>query len=111
MPAYNNPNPDEGFDDAAAPATEQESPSAEESEAGKGPVATIPKSLLAGKDFQPGEEIVFKIVSIQDDSVVIEYASEHGKEYGEDEHAEMGEGMEKGGAPMEGGDRYASMME
>lgn len=44
------------------------------------PTALIPKSLLAGKDFKPGEEIVFKIVHLYDDEVEIEYASSSKKE-------------------------------
>lgn len=110
MPAYSNPGPDEDMysDAEGTPAEEARETPEEESEEGKGPVATIPKSLLAGKDFQPGEEVVFKIVSIQDDSVVIEYApgGEGYEEKGEGEGEEM-----RGGPMMEGGDRYAEMME
>ncbi len=107
--AYGNPRPsddDESMYADAAPA-QQEAPKGEEEESSE-PVATIPKALLAGKEFKPGEEIVFEIVSIQDDSVVIKYASEHGKEgegYEEGERGGMAEGT------MGGGDEYASMME
>jgi len=40
------------------------------------PTALIPKSLLAGKDFKPGDEIVFKIVHLYDDEAEIAYATE-----------------------------------
>lgn len=54
------------------------------------PVAILPKSILAGKDFKPGEEVVLKIVEIHDDEVVVEYAPEKG-----------GEGEEGGGGYSE----------
>lgn len=38
--------------------------------------ALIPKSLLAGKDFQPGDEVVLKVVHIFEDEVEVEYAKE-----------------------------------
>lgn len=48
-----------------------------------GETAIIPKALLAGKEFKPGEEVVFQIVRFHDDSVEIKYATdESGK--GED---------------------------
>lgn len=90
----------------AAPA-KREAPEGEEESSE--PVATIPKALLAGKEFKPGEEIIFEIVSIQDDSVVIKYASPHKEEY-EGEEGE-GKGMSEGGMGKGGGDEYASMME
>lgn len=41
-----------------------------------GETALIPKSLLAGKDFQVGEEVVLKIVHDHGDEVEVEYAPE-----------------------------------
>lgn len=38
--------------------------------------ALLPKSILAGKDFKPGEEVVLKIVRIHDDEVEVAYATE-----------------------------------
>lgn len=90
----------------AAPA-EPKAPEGEEESSE--PVATIPKALLAGKEFKPGEEVIFEIVSIQDDSVVIKYASPHSEEY-EDKEGERG-GMGEGMMGKGGGDEYASMME
>ena len=43
-----------------------------------GETAVIPKSLLGGKDFQPGEEMVVQIVSVHGDQVEIKYAPEKG---------------------------------
>lgn len=106
--AYGNPAPsaDDDLMSDAAPA-EPKAPEAEEESSE--PVATIPKALLAGKEFKPGEEIIFEIVSIQDDSVVIKYASPHSEEY-EGEEGE-GKGMGEGMMGKGGEDSYASMME
>jgi len=41
-----------------------------------GPTALIPKTLLAGKEFKPGEEVVMKIVHDHGDEVEIAYATE-----------------------------------
>ena len=46
----------------------------------KDTTALIPKSLLAGKEFKPGEEIMFKIVHMYDDEVEIEYSHSDKKE-------------------------------
>lgn len=40
--------------------------------------ALIPKSLLAGKEFKPGEEIVLEIVKMHGDEVEVRYAKEKG---------------------------------
>lgn len=47
-----------------------------EKEAEGGETALLPKSILAGKEFQPGEEVVLKVVHIYDDEVEVEYAPE-----------------------------------
>jgi hypothetical protein len=84
--AYNpgggqNPGNDDMFNDGPAPKDGME-------EGGdKGEVTGIlPKEILAGKDFKPGEEIVLKIVAIHDNDVEVAYASEEGK--GEKEGSE-----------------------
>lgn len=41
-----------------------------------GETALLPKSILAGKEFRPGEEVVLTIVRVHDDEVEVEYASE-----------------------------------
>lgn len=40
------------------------------------PTALIPKSLLAGKDFKVGDEIVLKIVALHEEDAEVEYAPE-----------------------------------
>lgn len=42
-----------------------------------GETALIPKRLLAGKEFKPGEEIVLEIVKLHGEEVEVRYASEH----------------------------------
>lgn len=82
------------------PAGEGQEKEAKESEE---PTALIPKSLLAGKDFKPGEEIVLQIVSMHENEVEVKYASEKGEEKGESEMAPP--------APQGGGDEMAQMMQ
>lgn len=89
----------------AAPSEEPQAEETGESQ-GKAPATTIPTSMFAGKEFNPGDEIVLKIVSIQGDRAVVEYAT------GEEEGGEEGPAAEAAGAPAAGaGDAYASMME
>lgn len=57
--------------DQGDPGDNDEEDSGEES-------ALIPKSLLAGKDFEPGEEVVFEIVKMRGDEVEIKYAKDKG---------------------------------
>lgn len=70
-----------------------------------GETAILPKSILAGKEFKVGEEVVLKITAIHGDEIQVEYA-----------HDEPGEGeseptQEAPAGPPGGGDVYASMME
>ncbi len=37
--------------------------------------ALLPKSILAGKDFKPGDELVLEVVHLYDDEVEVKYAS------------------------------------
>lgn len=65
----------------------------------KGPnssTSLLPKSVLMGKDFKVGDEVVLKITAIHGDEVAVEYAS------GEDESPkeDAAEGSEE--APAEG---------
>lgn len=56
--------------------------------------AVIPKSLLAGKNFKPGDEVIFKIDSIHDDEVIISYAPEKkGGDEGEMSEMDKAKGM------------------
>lgn len=54
--------------------------------------ALIPKALLAGKDFKPGDEVVFKIVHMYEDEAEIAYSD--GKDDSEGKST-MDESMDK----------------
>jgi len=94
--AYNNPNPrrmaanymeDEPDDQQDRLAGE---PKGNEGDEGEGPTAMLPKSILMGKDAQPGDEIVLKITKIFEDEFAVQYA--HGEDE-EGEEGDMGEGV------------------
>ena len=96
------------FSDGPEAAAPQES----ESKGGE-QTAILPKSILAGKEFKPGEEVVLKIVAIHDNDVEVEYASEEGskeEEAGETPEQEMAEQKGGGGYGSPSSD-MASMME
>lgn len=60
--------------------------------------ALLPKSVLGGKEFKVGDEVVLKVTHIYSDEVAVEYAPEPEKKEGElpgDEEFDM---MEKGGS-------------
>ena len=68
----------------------------------------LPKSLMAGKDFKPGQEIVLEITGVQEKTFSVRYASEKGdkakdesSDMPEKETADMGDG---------GGSESESMM-
>lgn len=78
-----NPGPAE--DSSMAEAGQAEGKSAHGDD---GETAVLPKSILAGKHFDPGDEVVLKVVAIHDDSVEVAYATGEG-DHKEGEH-EMG---------------------
>lgn len=101
---YPNPtaSPEPGMFDDGPPekAAESESP-------GEGQTALLPKSILAGKEFKPGDEVVLKIVNLHENDVEVEYASEEPeKQEGAEAPAETPPAE---AAPAGGG--MASMME
>lgn len=57
--------------------------------------ALIPKALLAGKDFKPGDEVVFKIVHMYEDEVEIEYATDDSDNEKSEGKSTMDESMDK----------------
>lgn len=65
------------------------------------PRGLIPKSLLMGKEFKPGDKIILKIEAIHGDEVEVSYPEE-----GADEPA-----ADKAAAPPAGGGEMAPMME
>lgn len=108
-----NPGPASGggggedyYSDAPAKA-EEASGGEEEAKPDEGAIeTTIPKSMLMGKDFKVGEEVVFEITAIHGDEVSIKYATE-----GEEKGEEKGEGEEaQAGAPPPKGDAEMSSM-
>lgn len=81
------------YADAAPMAPEEESKPDMQEEKGEEATAVIPKALLAGKEWKPGEEIVLQIVQVNEDGAVVKYASEKGG--GEEYPEEAGGGEEK----------------
>jgi len=73
------PGSNDYYSDASAPpaATPPEPESAEpkENEASDNQTAELPKAVLGGKDFKPGQEVVLKVVQVMEDSVLVKYAS------------------------------------
>lgn len=60
--------------------------------------ALIPKSLLAGKDFKPGDEVVLKIVRFTNDEAEVQYA------YGDEGDEEEEQAPEPAEEPAPGGE-------
>ncbi len=89
MDQGNSYYPEDQSDEAAEPAGHDES---KENEYGS-ESALIPKALLAGKDFKPGDEVVFKIVHMYEDEVEIEYST--GPDEKKESKSTMDESMEK----------------
>lgn len=78
--AYNNPGPSEDYYDDGPAAKEGQESASQEAEEHKGDeTALLPKSILMGKEFKPGEEVVLEIVRMLDDQVEVKYASEKGE--------------------------------
>lgn len=68
--------------------------------------AVLPKSILAGKHFDVGDEVVLKITAMHDDEIRVKYApakkdESEGKEPGEGKTGEMAS-MEPDGGPTGG---------
>jgi hypothetical protein len=108
-----NPGPKEDFyDDAPEQAGgEKEGGDEKKGESEDYPTAVLPKSILMGKDFKPGDEVVLRITEMHDDQITVTYApaeeQEKPKEKGE---GEMAQAPESGGEAG-GGGGYSSMME
>lgn len=80
---YYSDNP--GDSEKANPGPDTPKP-AERKDADEGETALLPKSILAGKEFKVGEEVVLKIVRMYEDEVEVEYAKGEG---GESENEDM----------------------
>ena len=101
---YGNPGSDSDYFSDGAPAAQEGGGEPEAKSDGQ--TAILPKSILAGKDFKVGEEVVLKIVAMHENDVEVEYASsEEGG--GEESYSEP---TETATAPT-GESSMASMME
>lgn len=80
-------------DEAAPGAAKGEDTAEKEDSQSEEQTALIPKGLLAGKSFKPGEEVVFKIVHEYEDEVEIAYATGEKKKSTMDGADEMIEKM------------------
>jgi hypothetical protein len=73
-----NPGPaGDYFDDAPAGAAPKME---EKEESTKGETGILPKSLMGGKEFKPGEEIVLKVVAVHENDFEVEYSHDESKE-------------------------------
>src|SRR5436305_9559227 len=94
------PNMPNLYDEEPAPAAEGptdkpvEKPTDGEHE--DGPTALLPKSILGGKEFKEGEEIVLRIEKVYPDQVEVAYAADHE----EDAAGAMDEKPEMAADPM-----------
>lgn len=74
--------PSDYYADAAPPAAAAPDTSAEPAEPAEDPsdsiTAELPKAILAGKTFNPGDEVVLEVVEIREDSVLVKYATGKG---------------------------------
>ena len=53
------------------------------------PTAVVPKSILMGKDFKVGDEVILKIKSMEGENVELEYAPEPDGEMSEEDMHKM----------------------
>lgn len=89
--------PNQDFYSDAAPPAAQEAPESEpttpesdqEESQDESQTAEIPKAILGGKDFKPGEEVVLEVVQVMENSVLVRYASDSGEGEEPPEHADM----------------------
>lgn len=64
----------------AGPTADTETVAPDEKEKSEvGQTALLPKSILAGRDFEPGDEVVLKVTHVYENEVAVEYAKEPAK--------------------------------
>lgn len=94
MPDQMYPQPDEPDATSAAPqGADGEGEEKPDDQKMEGETALLPKSILGGKEFNPGDEVVLKIVGMHEDEVEVSYASEKSgsaEKPGADDGGEMG---------------------
>lgn len=92
-----NPPPEAAADDLYSDGEDSgaEAPK-EEAKQEDSPAAVLPKSILAGKTFNVGDEVVLKITGMHGDEVTVEYApakkGEKEEEPDEDDEAPRSDG-------------------
>lgn len=88
--AYGNPGPQEDmYEDGGS---DEQHEGQESEKEGTSKSYPLPKEVLEGKDFKPGDELVLKIDAIHDDMIEVSYApAKEQEKSGEGEHEEMGE--------------------
>lgn len=101
IPAENGADTGEGDSDYsdAQPSMSEPDSNAEQSE--ESPKGLLPKSILMGKDFKPGDKIILRVDAIHDDEVEVSYPTEKGSE-GKSDYSE---------APPSGDKEMGSMLE
>jgi hypothetical protein len=67
---------EDNYSDTPDNESAEPTPDNESQESNESPRGLLPKSILMGKDFKPGDEIVLKIDAIHDDEVEVSYATE-----------------------------------
>src|SRR5215813_14044884 len=86
---YSNPGPPPaGGDSMTDGPMDTEAPKEDRGDDYEGATGILPKSLMAGKDFKVGEEIVLQITRIGEKDFEVKYASEEGGEDKGEEYEE-----------------------
>ena len=93
---------DDFYSDGAGGGPEADNSAKEAPGDDDGETALLPKSILAGKEFHPGDEVVLRIVEMYEDQVAVQYAP--AKEGDGDDYEKPSD------APQEAPDEMASMM-
>lgn len=75
----------------------EKAPMSENREESSSPTAVLPKEILMGKTFEPGDSVILRIEEIGDDSIVVSYDT---SAKGSEEEGEGGEESSYGRAPM-----------
>lgn len=104
--AYDNPGPggDESLYDGPSPKGKEP-----ESEDSGQKTYVLPKAVFEGKEFEPGDELVLRIVSMDAGQIEVTYAPAKEQEKGDGQEA-MAQAP-AGGSEGGGGPGYSSMME
>lgn len=101
MPNVNDYYSDAAPSPEAAPATAPES--AEPEEASENQTAVLPKAVLGGTDFKPGEKMILEVVEVMEDSVLVRYPTEEEVDEETEEPMAEPEATEPAAAPAMGG--------